>query len=185
MSTPEIKAALAALKSSGQAFVFAPTWDDKARHSIAIAIARELKPRITVLLAAAWSDLRPLLRAWQEAGVAERAWYVAVDVAGDTQQDISPATLGCMVTTSATALAVFLGSAAAETVLIKVIILATYPSAAAAGDGLKLAGQRAQLGIFDEAHRSPTGDETIVSAATDACALPIDRRVYLTEDFPV
>jgi hypothetical protein len=181
MSTPEIKATLAALQSSGQAFVFAPTWDDKARQSI--AIARKLKPRVTVLLAAAWSDLRPTLRAWQAFDLAEKAWYVAVDVAGadSSQQDNSPAAFGCLVATSATALAVFLESPAQE----QVVILATYPSAAAIGQGLQLAGQRAQLGIFDEVHRSTTGDETIVSAAIDACALPIDRRVFLTEDFPV
>ena len=71
MSTPELKAALAALKSAGQTFVFAPTEDDKARQSM--AIARALKPRITVMLAAAWPDLRPTHRAWQAFTLAEKA----------------------------------------------------------------------------------------------------------------
>jgi superfamily II DNA or RNA helicase len=174
------RAAVSEFDTADRASVIMPCGTGKTL--VGIDIARQLQPRITVLLAPTLALIRQLLESWQSEAPVPGARYIAAcsdesiaDGAAE-EDDIDPGELGAMVTTAAGDLAKFLKASGSD----PVVVMTTYVSSSIVGEALALNGQRANLGLFDEAHRTATSEVSSFSAALFDDMVPIDKRLFMT-----
>ncbi len=178
--TTASEAAVSEFDTADRASIIMPCGTGKTL--VGIDVVRQLQPRITVLLAPTLALIRQSLEAWQMEQPVPGAHYIAacsdesVAEGAAEEDDIAPGELGGMVSTSVDDLAKFLKASGSN----PVVVMTTYVSSSIVGQALALNGLRANLGLFDEAHRTATGEVTSFSAALFDDIVPIDKRLFMT-----